>query len=135
MAADQPPLFTPAALAVLDGLPYDPAARSRYELMSGALIWSDEVRAIGSPEGDLIWENWVFRYLVGYRASLTLGQERSEFRPVWEQVVRHAPNWPGLRPVRYGDRARRRLLAAKRLNARCFDAWDRLLEPRSGGRG
>jgi len=117
-------LFPPAALAVLNCMPFDPEARGRYELMSGALIWPDEFPgvAIGAS-----------RYLVAYRASITLGEERAEFRPVWDQVVQHAPDWPGLRPERRGEKARRRLLAAQRLSQPCLDELERHLLKRPGG--
>jgi hypothetical protein len=67
------------------------------------------------------WESFLFhRSLIAYRASITLGEERMEFRPVWEQVVNDAPHWPGLREERRGEGARRRLLAALRRQDRCL---------------
>jgi hypothetical protein len=121
MSAGGIPLFSAAALAVLDRRPFDPAARARYEIMSGGLMWPDEFPRPGTPEWEAVSPNWVYRYLIAYRASITLGEERPAFRPVWEQVVRHAPHWPGLRAERRGERARRRLLAAKRRADRCLD--------------
>src|SRR5262249_5652437 len=44
--------------------------------------------------------NWSFRYLMGYRASVVRGEPDERLRPVWDQVVRECPNWPGLRPER-----------------------------------
>jgi hypothetical protein len=114
------PLFSAAGLAVLDRQAYDPAARAGYELMSGGLLWPDEFPRAFSPAWAAVSPNWVYRYLIAYRASITLGEERSEFRPVWEQVVRHAPNLPGLRAERRGERAKRRLLAGMRRQARCL---------------
>jgi hypothetical protein len=118
------PLFSAAGLSVLDRQVYNPAARARYELMSGGLMWPDEFPPCGSPAWMEISPNWVYRVLIAYRASITQGEERAEFRPVWEQVARHAPNWPGLRDERRGLRARRRLLAAKRREARCLAELD-----------
>src|SRR5690349_10367873 len=100
MDTHERPLFTAAALAVLDGMPFDPNARGRFEYMSGGLIWPDEFPRPGSAEWEAVSPNWVYRYLTAYRASITLGAERAEFRPVWEQVLQQAPNWPGLRPER-----------------------------------
>lgn len=120
-------LFSPIALAALNGLQYDPAGKGSYELLSGGLIWPDERPEVGSPERRVISLDCVYRFLVAYRASITLGEERSEFRPVWEQVVSAAPNWPGLRPERRGEAARKRLLAAKRRGVRCLDELERMM--------
>jgi hypothetical protein len=114
------PLFSADALAVLDGMPFDPAARGRFELMSGGLMWPDEFPPPRSPGWAAISPNWVYRFLLAYRASITLGEERAEFRPVWEQVVQHAANWPGLRPERRGASALRRLRAALRRQDKCL---------------
>src|SRR5207253_849591 len=110
MEASALPLFSAAALAVLNHRPYDPVAKGQYELMSGGLIWGDEFPKPGTPERDLVMPAWGYRYLIAYRAALTLGEERAEFRPVWEQVLREAPDWPGLRADRRGGKARKRLL-------------------------
>jgi hypothetical protein len=118
------PLFTTAALAVLDSQQYDPEAKGSYELMSGALVWSDELPKL-SEAWAVVAQGDIWRFLVAYRASVTLGKEQVAFRAVWEQVVQHAPNWPGLRPERRGDKARRRLLAAKRRSDRCLDELQR----------
>lgn len=112
--ADGLPLFSDAALAVLDQMPFDSTARGRFELMSGGLMWADEFPPPGSAEWEVVRAEWVYRYLIAFRRALTLGEERDELRPVWEQVTRHAPNWPGLRPERRGERAARRLRAAIR---------------------
>src|SRR5437868_2903667 len=112
--ADGLPLFSTVALAILDRMPFDPAARGRFELMSGGLQWSDEFPPGGSAEWELVRPQWVYRYLSAFRRALTLGEDREEYRPVWEQVTRHAPSWPGLRLERRGERAARRLRAALR---------------------
>jgi hypothetical protein len=118
-------LFSPAALAILNGQQYDPAAKGSYELFSGGLMWPDETPDHGAPGRELLSLGLVYRYLIAYRADITLGEGRAEFRPVWEQVVQHAPNWPGLRPERRGEQARRWLLAAKRRADRCLDELER----------
>ena len=120
MSTARMPLFSAAGLSILDRQVYDPTARASYEVMSGGPMWPDEFPRSGSPAWMAVSPNWVYHYLIAYRASITLGGERAEFRPVWEQVARHAPNWPGRRVERRGDRARRRLLAARRRQARCL---------------
>jgi hypothetical protein len=118
------PLFTSAGLEVLNRRPYDPAARASYDILSGGLIWPDEFPRIGSPEWLVIAPRCAYRYLIAYRASLTLGEELPDFRPVWDQVTSSASNWPGLRAERRGETARRRLLAAKQRETRCLDALE-----------
>src|SRR5438105_8031694 len=106
------PLFSTDALAVLNKMLFDPTACGSFELMSGGLIWSDEFPPPGAPGWAAISPNWVSRFLLAYRASITLGEERAELRPVWDQVVKQAANWPGLRPERRGVPALRLLKAA-----------------------
>jgi hypothetical protein len=118
------PLFSSAALAVLDRQSYDPAAKGFYEIMSGGLLWPDELPELGTAAWKSVEPDCVYRYLIAYRASITLGEERPEFRPVWDQVAKGAQNWPGLREERRSEKARKRLLAAKRGEARCLDNLD-----------
>jgi hypothetical protein len=122
------PLFSAAALAVLDRMPFDRSARGQFELMSGGLVWRDEFPKIGSDEWDLISPQWVYRYLIGYRRTLTLGEERPALKPVWDQVVLRAPNWPGLRPERRDERTARRLKAAIRINDSCLAQLEETIE-------
>jgi hypothetical protein len=118
------PQFSADALVILDRMPFDPMARGRFELMSGGLIWSDEFPPPGSAEGELVRAQWVYRYLIASRRALTLAEDRVAFLPVWEQVVRGAPNWPGLRPERRGERAVRRLRAALRRQDKCLAEFE-----------
>ena len=127
-------LFSPAALAVLDSQQYDPEAKGFYEMLSGGLVWPDERPEPGEPGRDLVFSNAAYGCLMATRAAITLGKETGIW-PVWEQVEREAPNWPGLRPERRGDEARRRLLAAKRREDRCLDEFERPLEAQQGNEG
>ncbi len=122
------PLFSEAGLSILNRQVYNPEARAGYDVMSGGLMWPDEFPPFGPVAWAMVSPNHVHRYLIAYRAAITLGEERAEFRPVWDQVVRHAPNWPGLHTERRGERARRRLLAAKRREARCLAELEAKLE-------
>jgi hypothetical protein len=112
-------MFSEAALAVLDRMPFDPTARGDFEWLSGGLMWSDEFPL--GPERQAMSQSGAIGCLLACRASITLGQE-SGFLPIWEQVVRYAPNWPGLRPERRGEGALRRLRAALRRADRCLAA-------------
>ncbi|WP_165246665.1 hypothetical protein [Paludisphaera soli] len=120
MARPQIPPLTAEALGVLDRMPFDPAARGGFDVMSGGLAWPDAFPRMRSPERAVVYRNWMPRLLIAYRASITLGEERLKFRAAWEQVVQGAPNWPGLRPERRGDRALRRLRAALRCQDECL---------------
>jgi hypothetical protein len=115
------PTFSEAALAVLDRMPCDPTARAAFEWLSGGLMWADEFPPVGTPERQAMSQAGAVGCLLAARAAVTLGQE-SGFLPVWEQVVRHAPNWPGLRPERRGEAALKRLRAALRRQDRCLAA-------------
>jgi hypothetical protein len=66
-----------------------------YEVMSGALIWSDETD--GKTPIELIW---ALRYLVAYRTSLMLNRPREELRPMWDHGLSLFPDWVGFRPER-----------------------------------
>jgi hypothetical protein len=112
------PLFSARALAVLDGQRFDPTARGGFDAGSRALVWPDEFPPSGSLAAAAVSPHRR-SYLLAFRAALTLAEEAPEVRPVWEQVTRHAPHWPGLRADRHGPRARHRLLAARRR----ADAW------------
>lgn len=111
------------ALAALDSQEFNPLAKARYEALSGGLIWPDEF-PLQRRDFRLLFGNYADRFLIAYRASITLSEERVDYRPYWIQVRQHAPNWPGLRPERCGDKARRRLLAAKRRFNRCLAEFD-----------
>jgi hypothetical protein len=52
---------------ILNQLPCDPSARVNYELMSDALIWSDEMPSVHASEG---WEANCMRAVFRFRTSL-----------------------------------------------------------------
>lgn len=111
---------TDDALKLLNGMTYDPRSKASYEVMSGGLFWPDEFPKLGAPGSRVVWEGFLPRFLIAYRASLTIEEPRDEFRSIWEQVVNGAPNWPGLHEERRGPKARSRLLAAKRREKVCL---------------
>ena len=101
----------PHVLNLLDALELDPSATVHYEWLSGGLVWSDELPRDEAARR-VVTRSHAFKYVLAYRASVTVGKERAEFRPHWEQVQTHAPHWPGLQPDRRNDEARSRLLAS-----------------------
>jgi len=113
--------FSFEALAALNAMQADPAAKYAFEHMSGGFLWSDEVPPADTPGGRDVREDDLIRFLLAMRASLTLGKyESAEIPWLWQQVATHAPHWPGLLPERRSPRMRKRLLAAQRLAARCY---------------
>jgi hypothetical protein len=131
MDAPDPRLFSDAALAILDRMPFDVEARGSFEIMSGGLIWPDEFPRPGTDAWAAIAPGWLYRFLIAYRASITLHPAQAKPYELWQQVVQHAPNWPGLRPERRGEQARRRLRAALRRQAKCLAELDSHLAARS----
>lgn len=79
----------------LSKLPLDPKARLNYDLMSDALIWSDE-----RPTNLSVRELWCLRPVFRYRTGLILGLELAEFRPEWDAAKRLFPGWIGFRAER-----------------------------------
>lgn len=86
-----------ALAPILNRLPADPNARVGYELMSDALVWSDELPPDPEPHGD----GWVsLRGVFRYRTTLILGKPEEKYRAGWEVLASLCPNWPGLLPER-----------------------------------
>jgi hypothetical protein len=87
------------AIAVFRRAVWNPDARRFHEMMTGSFWWTDElVQEVAQLCSGR--DNWSFRYLMGYRASVIRGKPDGRFRPVWDQVARECPDWPGLRPER-----------------------------------
>ena len=116
--ADQ---FSDAALQILNSMPFDPNATYAFEHMSGGMIWSDELPDFGSPEWETMSNGFQYRFLIAARHDITLDEPSPRFEELWQQVENRAPNWPGLHPERRGVRMRKKLRAAKRLAAKCYE--------------
>lgn len=72
----------------------DPDAAASYEIMSGSLIWSDELNA------DLPIEViWALRELFAYRTYLMLNDAEVD-NAFWNQCIALFPNWIGFLPER-----------------------------------
>lgn len=96
-----------------------------YELMSGALVWTDETN------GKTPWEvTNALRAIVAYRTSLMLDEPRTEFAAMWEESMKLFPNWVGFRPERRA--ATQRLMAIYRRGdvsmRKCLRDMDREIE-------
>jgi glycosyltransferase involved in cell wall biosynthesis len=75
-----------------------PTANFSYELLSGALIWSDELPEFRRMK---LIRNWqVIRFVLRFRTTLILGEPHEEYRFIWEQAQKLFPGWPGFDPAR-----------------------------------
>jgi hypothetical protein len=66
-----------------------------YEIMSGALIWSDETNRNLPVE-----VMWALQFIIAYRTSLMLNKPREELKPMWDLGLSLFPKWVGFRPER-----------------------------------
>ena len=99
MAPSDPMLLPDAALTILRQARWALDAERTFELMSGGFVWSDE--RLGDIAGICTEvDNWAFRFVIGYRASLIRGALRTELRGPWDQLRIACPDWPGFRPER-----------------------------------
>ncbi|MFN3148595.1 hypothetical protein [Bremerella sp.] len=115
--------FPDNVLAILRQTTWDPAAICIFDGVSGGLLWSDEYPREAMAEC-LSDNNWAFRYVLAYRASLIRGEPREEFSAPWDQLVAECPNWPGLRPERQSIALCDQLNAAQARFARKFQEVD-----------
>ena len=92
-------LFPDDAIAILREARWQPDAKRSFELMSGGFVWSDE------RLGDISLlcvelDNWAFREVIAYRASMIRNAPRTELHEPWDQLMQECPDWPGFRPER-----------------------------------
>ena len=92
-------LFPDAAIEILREARWIPDATRSYEIMSGGFHWSDE-KLIDISRMCVDLDNWSFRFVIGYRASLIRGEPRDELREPWDQLLNECPDWPGFREER-----------------------------------
>ena len=118
------------AIVILRRAVWQPDAKRSHELMTGSFWWSDEL--VGEVARLCVGkDNWSFRYLMGYRASVIRGAPNVAFRPVWEQVAQECPDWPGLRPERNSQALAVELHREGRRQCVEFMRWERQLRAKS----
>lgn len=118
--------FPDAAIEILRRTTWVPAAKRDFDGMAGGFVWEDEFpqEAVAACMQS---DNWAFRAVIGYRASLIMGEPREELRAPWDQLAQAHPEWPGFRPERQSgdlkaqmERANERFMASlRRLTGRC----------------
>lgn len=72
----------------------DPGAKAFYDIMSGALVWSDET----TPETPTAVV-WALRRLLAYRTRAMLDSAEPD-NDFWTRCVAMFPNWIGFLPER-----------------------------------
>ena len=89
-------LFSEDAIGFLRDLIHDPAATYDFELLSGAVFWSDErlLEFIARFCGRVRHRSHG-KELFAYRTSLLVGKPREALRPAWDEVRRDARSGSG----------------------------------------
>jgi hypothetical protein len=106
----------------LNRLAADPKARVSYELMSGSLVWSDELPPVEGLEPEEVWS---LRPVWRYRSSVILGSPEEKHRSQWEQAQQLFPLWPGFRPERQSNQWQEFLRQSAEEAWRDWDELDR----------
>ncbi|WP_143206511.1 hypothetical protein [Singulisphaera sp. GP187] len=93
---------------LMRGLARSRQATFSYEMMSGALVWSDEL-----PEFRVLklinhWQ--VIRFVLRFRTTLILEEPDEQFRKFWDEAHRRFPEWPGFAPKRRSSQLREAFL-------------------------
>jgi hypothetical protein len=83
----------------LERCQYVADAKAHYDILAGGLIWEDEMPSREQTNNYLKIVCYL-RTIIAYRASLTLGCEREEFRENWNALKGIVPNWPGFKKER-----------------------------------
>jgi hypothetical protein len=88
--------YLDSLLPALRSLKFDPSATVFYDLMSGALVWTDEKLFEGlTPE-----QMGCLRAIFRYRTSLLEGTPDKRFENLWNLLVAECPEWIGFNPSR-----------------------------------
>jgi hypothetical protein len=69
-----------------------PTATVFYELMSDALVWSDEIPDLASGDVSVFH---CLRFVFRFRTTLIMGKPDERFRNLWDEAKILFPNWPG----------------------------------------
>jgi hypothetical protein len=118
--------FPDGAIEILCQTKWTPSAERTFDGMAGGFVWDDEFTREAISACTEI-DNWAFRVVIAYRASLVAGEPREELRAPWDQLARDCPDWPGFRPERRStdlkgpmERANERFMASiRRLEKLC----------------
>lgn len=70
-------------------------AAIRYDVMSDALVWTDEL-----PRSRAVRDLWCLRPVLRFRTGLMLGLHLEEFASIWDDATVVFPAWIGFAPSR-----------------------------------
>jgi hypothetical protein len=85
-----------AAIAgAMNALSKSPDATMHYDMLAGALWWSDE-----RPASSQIGNSDCLRVLFRYRTSVIINETEAEYLPYWLAAEKEFPKWPGFDPER-----------------------------------
>ena len=74
-----------------------PEATVFYELMSNALVWSDEIPDLDTGDVSVFH---CLRFVFRFRTTLMMDKPDERFRSLWDEAKTLFPNWPGFDPRR-----------------------------------
>jgi hypothetical protein len=83
--------------SIMRQLQESPTATVFYEMLSGGLVWSDEIPARENRPPSCAE---YLRPIFNYRSGLILGRPNKKYREFWKEASRLFPEWPGFLPAR-----------------------------------
>jgi len=99
LAMAQTLAFTDAAISFLRESVFDPNASVGFEILSGAVHWSDERFMDFFCTCSVGGRNYA-KELFAFRTSLLVGRPCEELRFPWDEVWARCPEWIGFRSDR-----------------------------------
>lgn len=79
---------------LLTSLPYRDDATLTYDVMSDAIVWSDEIPDIHASSLRMR-DLWCLRPVLRYRTGLILGSPDTRFELHWNRALELFTHWPG----------------------------------------
>ena len=74
----------------MDALRWSPDAELNYDMMAGAIWWSDERPNFRQAE-----DHWCLRPVFRYRTAMILETPEPKWQLFWDRATELFPNWPG----------------------------------------
>jgi len=74
----------------MNGMKKSSDAEIHYDMLAGALWWSDE-----RPDFPQAEDHWCLRPVFRFRTTLILELPEMQFLPYWEEARKQFPKWPG----------------------------------------
>jgi hypothetical protein len=122
--------FPAEVIDLLREVQWSSTAKRCFDGMAGGFFWDDEL-PMGAIQTSMRIDNWAFRVVIAFRASLIAGEPREECRAPWDQLHRECPEWPGFRPERQSaelrlpmERANEMFMASLRRLSKLCDRQD-----------